>query len=235
MKYLICNLKEDKTLLEIIEYKKALEYIKHPNLELVICPSYPYLPVMHCDNYKIGAQNVSKFENGIFTGEVSIKTLKSLDVKYVILGHSEIQIIETEEEVLAKINMALNYKIRPIYTIGEPEDTYQNRQSIEYVQKKLDTIITNIQKDKIENLIIAYEPPWLINTEKNLNIKFIEEMINFIKIYLKERTGKKITVIYGGGISKYNIYPLQNIRNLDGFLVGKFAQDPQNIEFIIKQ
>ena len=38
---------------------------------------------------QIGSQNVSEFNNGAYTGEISSSMLKDLKIKYCLVGHSE--------------------------------------------------------------------------------------------------------------------------------------------------
>ena len=87
MKPLICNLKMEHSLQDILQYKKELEHCVN-SFSLVVCPPFCYLPIMHSKYYKIGAQDVSCYRNGSFTGKVSAEALKSLDV-YVMRSNSK--------------------------------------------------------------------------------------------------------------------------------------------------
>lgn len=150
MKLLICNLKENKTLPEILQYKKAIENCSIMNLELVLCPSYPYLPIMHSKKYKIGSQDVSEFPKGNYTGEVSAECLKSLDVKYCIIGHHERELyfLENEEKNKKEDSNALEQNLKIVLPIGETLIEYQLGKTIETITQKLETLLKDISFEK---------------------------------------------------------------------------------------
>ena len=99
--------------------KKGIRGAK--KVEVIICPPFVYLPLLK--GLVLGAQNVFYKENGAFTGEVSSSMLKDLNVKYVILGHSEVRknLQETDEIINKKVKEVLIARLTPIICVGEQE------------------------------------------------------------------------------------------------------------------
>lgn len=122
MKYLFLNHKMNLTLEEIITYRNEISNIKDENVNITIFPSFINIPyLINNQEYNIGSQNVCFMDKGSYTGEVSAKQLKSLGVKYTLVGHSERRNIfnETYEEINKKIKNLQSEKITPVLCIGE--------------------------------------------------------------------------------------------------------------------
>ena len=103
------------------------------NIETVICPPYPFLPIFGSPkSIKLGGQDIFWEPQGAFTGEISGKMLKNLGCEYVILGHSERRqfLGETDETVNLKLKMALKENLTPIFCIGEREGEEIDRKSV---------------------------------------------------------------------------------------------------------
>ena len=183
LKLLICNWKENKKLSEAIAYKKRIENCDLKNVRLVLCPPSPYLPVMHSKFYELGAQDVSEFKGGSYTGEISSECLKSLDVKYVIIGHHEREMyfLENRYKQKKKIQNALEQKLKVIILVGETLMEYQLDKTTEVLQEKLNSLLLDIPEQYKRNIAIAYEPKWKVGSQTTLNKK---EIIKNIYLYL---------------------------------------------------
>lgn len=206
---LILNNKANLTLEEIKYYEKKLRKYK-----VIVCPSMCYLPLFQKGKYLLGSQDISEFEEENRTGEVNGKQLKSLNVKYCLIGHSERRIHnkETNETLLNKIIRCFEYNIVPLYCIGE--SNIENKE-IE-LRQELDLVLNNFKE---KELYIVYEPLNNIGNE-NPDFDSLEETINFIKQYIKERDSNSIKIIYGGGVNKDNIKLLTKIKELDGLIIS---------------
>lgn len=228
MKLLICNLKENKTLKEILLYKKMLESNPLTNIHLIICPSYPYLPIMHSKKYDLASQDVSEYQKGAYTGEVSAECLKSLDVKYVMIGHfeREMYFLENIEKQKKKIKNALKQNLKIILPIGETLMEHQLGKTKEVVLKKLSELLKEIPEEKKQNFIIAYEPIWRVGNNLPLNQKEIKEIIKAIKNWLEEQKFPSIPVVYGGGL---NLENTKKLKGLDGLLLGNISLDREKM------
>jgi len=135
--------------------------------EIVLLPPYIFIErIMDIElkNVSVGAQDVSKFNQGAFTGEISSKMLKSLGVKYVLVGHSErrLNFKEKNEDINTKILNCLHYKLKPILCVGEnARNKNENSNSFrikKIVFTQLNECLKGIKEDEIQDVIIAYEP-----------------------------------------------------------------------------
>lgn len=233
LKLLICNLKENKTLPEILQYKKAMESCSFSDWKVVVCPQFPYLPIMHSKKYELGAQDVSIFPKGSYTGEVSAECLKSLDVKYVIIGHyeREMYFLENSDKLKQKINNALNQNLKIIIPVGESLMEYQLGKTVDVIIEKLNALLQNIPENKKSQIVIAYEPIWRVGKNLPLNKKEILSTIIEIKKWLHLHKYPNNKVIYGGGVTPEDMLRL---REIDGFLLGNLSLNVEKICQIIE-
>lgn len=180
--------------------KKGTKRFKR--VEVIICPPFVYLSILKAK----GAQDVFYEEKGAFTGEVSPKMLKSLGVKYVILGHSERRkyLNETDEMVNKKLKAALEAGLKPILCI---DNLFQLEKGLRGISEKI---------------IIAYEPVFAIGTGKPCSPEKAKLMRDKIKYPL---------VLYGGSVNSQNAKDYIQKAGFQGLLVGGASLNPK--EFII--
>ena len=217
-----CNLNRR----EFKDYQMKLAKIETRD-NLIVCPSLINIPNYFLGNIRLGAQNVSAFENGAHTGEVSADMLKSYQVRYCIVGHSERREFqkETLEEVKLKINQLLNNHIVPILCVGETKEEKDNNQTLKRVEEELDSALKDIDS---KNIIIAYEPIWSIGSGSIPTNAEIEEVIEFIKKKYPEAK-----VLYGGSVDETNIDELKKINVIDGFLIGGLSLKPEKLKILL--
>lgn len=208
-KIVVANLKMNFNEEEIIEYKNKINKFKSDNINLFIAPTFIYLNQFNSKLYNLTSQDVSMYENGSYTGEVSASQLKSIGVNSVIIGHYERRKFFQEncKIINKKIKVALENNLKVILCICE---------------KKAEDIFDEIEKDLFEiknydNLVIAYEPSDIMGTYNSPNI---DSIINVIKL-IKEKYNTK--VIYGGNVCEENIEEICNLT--DGVIVGKKTLD----------
>ncbi len=216
----IANWKATKTAKETVEWvkiaKPRLEEVQ--NATIVVCPSFIFVPtlapLLEGTNIKIGAQDVSKFKNGAYTGEVTVEMLNNL-VDYCIIGHSERRKYfgETDEDVIKKANLLLEVKITPILCISNLN------QLNSYIEK--DTLIV----DQAEKIIFVYEPPEAISAGKDYRAQDPKEVENNLK-EISSKVGKNTTILYGGSVNLGNTVNLIDKGGVKGFLIGQASTDP---------
>ena len=227
-KIIVGNIKMNMKFGEIPNYLKHFENINNKNI--VICPSYIYIPYFLNYNFSVGSQNVCAYEDGGYTGEVSAKQLSSIGVDYTIVGHSErrIKLNESNLEINKKIKKCLESKLKVILCIGETleENKLYKREAV--LKRQIRDALFDVEY--LSNIIIAYEPVWSIGTNKVPNKEDLISCINYIKELVKTMYKEDIKVIYGGSINENNIKDLNSIKLLDGFLIGSASINP--IQFI---
>lgn len=205
---------------------KALA-LKLPGVKnkVVICPDYLSLAqtaaIIKKTKIILGAQDCAIADFGAYTGEVSPLNLKTLGVKYVILGHSERRehLHENSAIINDKIRAALKNKLIPILCVGEKLIERKNGQAETVISDQLRRALTGV-KLKNNNLIIAYEPVWAIGAGKALDAAEAEKIHKYIKERAAKIVKKSLPVIYGGSVDAKNIALFAAEKNIDGFLVG---------------
>ena len=232
-KLIVGNIKMNMKFGELSNY---LNYFKNMNKDnVVICPSYIYIPYFLNYNLNVGSQNVCAYEDGGYTGEVSAKQLSSIGVKYTIIGHSErrIKLNETNKEINEKIKKSLEANLKVILCIGETLEELNLLKRELVLKRQIRDSLYNIED--LSNIVIAYEPVWSIGTNKLPSINELEEIIKYIKELVHHMYKTDIKVIYGGSINERNVDNFNKIKNLDGFLIGSASINPISFLEIIKK
>ncbi|MDG2342226.1 MAG: triose-phosphate isomerase [Cytophagales bacterium] len=223
------------------EFLKLLNRKNDPKTLKVLCVPHPFL--LSIDNMCtgtesvfVGAQNCSSFKQGAFTGEVSAIMLKSLGIKYVIIGHSERRELfsETNEELLNKVLLSVERNISPIFCCGEPLIFRNKNNHLEYVINQLKETVLKLNKESFQKVIIAYEPVWAIGSGKTASNEEIEEMHVAIRKTIKQKFGssvsKNTSILYGGSVNVINAKEIFEINDVNGGLIGGASLQAQ--EFI---
>lgn len=217
---IILNNKANLTLDEVKFYEKHIR-----KYDVIVLPAFCYLPLFKKGKYILGSQDISEFKEQKRTGEINGKQLRSLNVQYCLIGHSERRIYNNENNktIINKIERCLENNITPLYCITE-----LNNKSYDDLIKEIDIVENRFTK---ENIIYVYEP---IHNIGNINpdLNNIEERLEFIKSYIKENYKKDITLIYGGGINTTNINVIKNIKYLDGIIISTDSLNINNLKYI---
>lgn len=232
-KLIVGNIKMNMKFEELASYLAFFKNIDSKNI--VICPSYIYIPYFLKYNFEVGSQNVCAYNDGTYTGEVSANQLYSLGVRYTIVGHSErrIKLNESDIDINKKVISSINAKLNVILCIGE---TLEEMDILEKNKILKDQIINSlINVDNLNNVIIAYEPVWSVGTNRLPDNMEIEMTIKYIKQLVFDMFNQNIRVIYGGSINEKNILKLNDIDILDGFLIGSASINPSKFIQIINE
>ena len=240
--YLIANWKvnpkSSKEARKIIEgYGSDLSSQK---LEVVVCPPANFLETLTKEPEKRfvwGAQNCFWEKSGPYTGEISAETLKSLGVKYVILGHSERRehLDENDEMINRKIKLVLRLKMKAIFCVGGGKEAKDpSSDSLKIVRQQLKKGLAGVTSKYFvrEQLLVAFETPWALSTvsgNRPASPKLAAEAAFTIKEFLISRFGERAQeapIIYGGSANASNVMQFIKKPNLDGFLVGGASLNP---------
>ena len=232
-KLIVGNIKMNMKFGELANYLNHFKYIKNENV--VICPSYIYIPYFLNYEFSVGSQNVCAYEDGGYTGEISAKQLASIGVKYTIVGHSErrIKLKENNFDINKKIKSSLNAKLKVILCVGETLEELDLLKKDVVIKRQIRDALIGI--DDISNIVIAYEPVWSIGTNKIPSEEDLINTISYIKEIIYKEYRKDIKVLYGGSINERNILQLNKIDKLDGFLIGSASIDPIQFTQIINK
>ncbi|MDC0977908.1 triose-phosphate isomerase [Acidimicrobiia bacterium] len=248
-KIIIGNWKLNLEHLEAIQLLQKLNYSLEVNIEdnidIVIAPSYTSLrslqTIIDADNLKIkiSSQDVSAFIEGAYTGEVSALQLSKLNITHSIIGHSERRTVfnETDETINLKVHNAVNNNIIPIVCFGESEEQRDTNEYLSYILNQVNIAVKGLRKDKVKEIIFAYEPIWAIGTGKVASVENAIEVISSIKQEISTKPfydEEKIRFIYGGSVSPTNASELLNSKIIDGALVGGASLDVDKFVQIIK-
>jgi triosephosphate isomerase len=188
----------------------------------------------------VGAQNVSQFENGAYTGEISADMLQSLGVEYVILGHSERRKYFNESDTIinAKLKMALKFELAPIVCCGESLAQRKDNTYLPLIKGQIQMAFQGVAKKELPYCVIAYEPIWAIGTGETATAKQAQEVHKFIRQEIENmydaKTASLISIIYGGSVSASNAKDLFVEEDIDGALVGGASLKPSDFVKIIK-
>jgi triosephosphate isomerase len=187
----------------------------------------------------LGAQNVHPEPKGAFTGEISVPMLVDVGCTYVIVGHSERRALlgETSEFVASKAIAALSGGLRPIVCVGERLEEREAGKTFDVVGAQLDESLRGIERDRAEEVVVAYEPVWAIGTGRTATPEMAQEVHGFIRERLHAPFGDaaaRVRIQYGGSVKPDNVYELMAQPDIDGALVGGASLDPASFYAIIR-
>ena len=195
--------------------------VKDTEHEVILC--VPYTDLFYAlltaqnTNIKIGAQNMHFAESGAYTGEVSGKMLKSINVEYVIIGHSERRqyFNETDETVNKKVKAAFENGLKPIVCVGETLEQREAGKVEEIITNQTKLALEGLTNEQVENTIIAYEPIWAIGTGKTATKEDANDAVKAIRKKIAEIYGQNVAdgviIQYGGSVKSSNASELFSI------------------------
>lgn len=212
------------------EYKKFLkknkdlvQYIK--NNTFAIAPAHCNLSAYFTnkiDELKLCSQNMSRHDEGPFTGEVSARMLQDLNVTYALCGHSERRKYhsqhETDQMINIKIRQSVKYNITPVICIGETKEDRDKGLTEQSLKRQIKVLLNEINIDKV---IVAYEPIWAIGTGETPTPSEVQEVCEMIH----KLTLPTVPVLYGGSVNINNIKDFAKQKDVNGFLVGNASLD----------
>jgi triosephosphate isomerase len=178
-----------------------------------------------------GAQDLSAYDSGAYTGDISGPMLAKLGCDYVLAGHSERRQYhsESDELVNAKVQAALRSELTPILCLGESLDLRQSGQHVPHCTGQLDRSLAGIPSDAVAAMVIAYEPIWAIGTGEVATPADAQEMTSAIRSRISELhdadTAFGVRILYGGSVKPGNIAPIMAQPDVDGVLVGGASLD----------
>ena len=211
--------------------KGLAEQPKPAACEVALCVPAPYLAQIqalkstHGDLSVIeaGAQDVSAWVSGAYTGEVSAAMLKELGCRYAIVGHSERRQYhgETDAVVAEKAKAALAVGVTPIVCVGETLAEREAGHTEEVVKRQLAAVI-HANGHCISEIVVAYEPVWAIGTGKTATPLEAQAVHAVLRAQLAAATehAAGVKILYGGSMNAANAATLLAQPDIDGGLIG---------------
>jgi triosephosphate isomerase len=211
--------------------------------QVIVAPTFINLAsaVDHLEftNIAVAAQNMSQFESGAYTGEISADMLKSVGVNIVIIGHSERRAYfhETDFILADKVTTALSHNMTVIFCFGEELKDRQNNQHFNIVENQLRDGLFHIKDKNWEQIVLAYEPVWAIGTGETASPEQAQEMHRFIRETVRQRFGSTIaedvSILYGGSVKPENAKEIFSKPDVDGGLIGGAALKASDFAAIV--
>jgi len=212
------------------------------DVEIVVLPPYTDIRSVQTlvDGDKLligyGAQDLSPYPSGAYTGDISGPMLAKLGCQYVVVGHSERRQYHHEDDALvnAKVKAALANNIAPILCVGEGLEVREAGDHVPHTLAQLDGALDKIKTDQVEKIVVAYEPVWAIGTGKTATPQDAQEVIGAIRSRLADKytggTADRIRILYGGSVKHSNVAGIMEQPDIDGALVGGASLDAE--EFV---
>ena len=188
-------------------------------VECAVCVPFPYLAQvaqrLQGTTIAWGAQNVSEFAQGAYTGEVSAAMLADLGCRYVLVGHSERRQLygETDAQAASKFAAAQGAGVRPIFCVGETLAERDAGRTEAVVARQLDAVLG---RGKLGDAVLAYEPVWAIGTGRTAS----PEQAQAVHGFLRRRVGEATRILYGGSVKAQNATAIFSMPDVDGGLIG---------------
>jgi len=232
------NLADNKALIEGIRAEL-------PQLDarvgMAVCPVSPYIPQVKDltagTGIGVGAQDVSEFVKGAYTGEIAAPMLKDLGVEFSLVGHSERRTFHAENsaQIARKAQAVIAAGLIPVVCIGESLEERNANQTEAVLTEQLDALFAVVGTDN-SNIILAYEPRWAIGTGVAATPEMIQVVHAFLRAYLTKRSAAVagLPLLYGGSMNGANASTIVTLPNVDGGLIGSAALKPAEFVAIYK-
>jgi triosephosphate isomerase len=238
------NWKMYKTQEQAEEYIQALlpRVSSVDGVDIAICVPFTDLQAMidsaRGSRVEVYAQNMHQDSEGAYTGEISAPMLRELDVRGVVLGHSERRALfgETDRALALKVPAALEAELVPILCVGETEEERDNGETERKLRQQVRDDLAQVPGERLGEVVIAYEPVWAIGTGKVAKPEQAQEAIAFIRALVADRdkgAAEQVRILYGGSVKAENAAELLALTDVDGALVGGASLDAQTFAEIV--
>nr|WP_277351891.1 triose-phosphate isomerase [Arthrobacter sp. SF27] len=194
------------------------------------------------DDLKIGygGQDLSQFDSGAYTGDISGQFLAKLGCSYVLVGHSERRTIhgESDELLNAKVKAAYRHSLVPVLCVGEGLEVRQAGNHVAHTLEQVRADVAGLAADDVARLVIAYEPVWAIGTGEVAGPQDAQEMCAAIRAEIAklydDATAARVRLLYGGSVKAANAASILKERDVDGLLVGGASLDAAEFANIVR-
>jgi triosephosphate isomerase len=212
-------------------------------VECAVCVPFPYLSDVSArlsgSKLALGAQTISEFPSGAYTGEVSAAMLADFGCRYVLVGHSERRGLfgETDAQVAAKFSAAAKAGMTPVLCMGETLEEREGGRTEQVVARQLDAVLAVSGVAALEGAVLAYEPVWAIGTGRTASPEQAQEVHAFLRGRVAARdagVASKLRILYGGSVKPGNAAEIFAMNDVDGGLIGGASLVPEDFLAICK-
>lgn len=244
------NWKMHKNHLEALQTVQKLSYLltddDYEAVDVSVHPPFTDLRTIQTwidsedEEIVIGAQNCHWENKGAFTGEVSPGMLVKLQVKLVIVGHSERRELfgETDEEVNRKAKAVFAMEMTPIVCVGETLTEREAGETEAKVERQVVAALAGLSADQVGSMVIAYEPIWAIGTGKTASAADAQGVCALVRAAVAGKSGAQaaeaIRIQYGGSVKPTNAAELMSQKDIDGALVGGASLEPEDFARVVQ-
>jgi triosephosphate isomerase len=181
----------------------------------------------------VGAQNIWTEDKGAFTGETSAPMVKDAGARYVLVGHSERRHLfgETDEETAKKCAAAARNGLTPILCVGELLEQREANTTNDVVLRQLRAGLSQLSKEVVASMAIAYEPVWAIGTGKTAtpdDASAVHAVIRGELETIVADAAASVPILYGGSVNAGNAKALLAAEGVNGLLVGGASLDVES-------
>ena len=213
--------------------------------KVILCTPFIHLQavaalVKDVSNISVAAQNCYTKASGAYTGETSVSMLSSIDVEYVVIGHSERRAYfgESHAFLAEKVDAILAGGLLPIFCCGEPLEIREAGTYVEYVATQLKESLFHLSAEDFGKVVVAYEPIWAIGTGVTASPEQAQATQKALRAVIAEKYGETVadntTILYGGSVKPNNANELFGCADVDGGLVGGASLTVENFVPIIE-
>ncbi|MEJ5052027.1 triose-phosphate isomerase [Chryseobacterium culicis] len=227
-------------MIQLLSYKNN----NATNCEVWIAPPALYLmmakDIFEKDEIGVFSQDMSEYESGAYTGEISADMLESIDAAGSLIGHSERRQYhgETDAQCNKKIKLALDKGLIPVYCNGETLEQRKAGQHFEVVKNQTEAALFTLSAEEIKKVVIAYEPVWAIGTGETASPEQAQEIHAHIRSIIAAKYGQEvadeISILYGGSVKPDNAKEIFSQPDIDGGLIGGAALKLEDFSKIIE-
>ena len=211
---------------------------------VVLCVPATHLGALSREKQRrigVGAQNISQFDKGAHTGEISADMIVDLGAKYCIVGHSERRSDngDTDELVNTKVRILLDKGVTPILCVGESLEQRDRGLTMEHIRYQIKAALYGLTAEQVKRVVIAYEPIWAIGTGRTATDEQAQEVCFAIREQLRGEYGalisRKVCILYGGSMNAKNCAGLLAQPDIDGGLIGGASLKVEDFAAIIRE
>ena len=227
-------------MIQLLSYKNDHK----TNCEVWIAPPSLYLmmakDIFEKNEIGVFSQDMSEFENGAYTGELSADMLESIDAAGSLIGHSERRQYhgENDESCNKKVKLALDKGLIPVYCNGETLEQRKAGQHLDVVKTQTETALFTLSAEEIKRVVIAYEPVWAIGTGETATPEQAQEIHAHIRSIIVGKYGQEVadevSILYGGSVKPDNAKEIFSQPDIDGGLIGGAALKLEDFSKIIE-